>query len=77
MALAVLVALGFSATTAFAAAPAQTHTITVEAGQTLSEIAASQLPALSLGDAIVEIQMANGLSTDQVHAGQTLAIPAG
>ncbi|HET8593888.1 MAG TPA: LysM peptidoglycan-binding domain-containing protein [Intrasporangium sp.] len=77
MALAVLLALGFSATSAFAAAPTQTHTVTVEAGQTLSEIAASQLPALSLGDAIVEIQVANGLSTDQVHAGQTLAIPAG
>lgn len=76
MALVLLVAIGLGATTAFATAPAQTHTVTVESGQTLSEIAATQLPGLALSDAIVEIQVANSLSTDQVHTGQTLTIPA-
>lgn len=78
LALVLLLAAGLGATAAFAGgAPAQSHTITVLTGQTLSEIAAAQLPGLRLSDAIVEIQLANSLSTDQVHAGQTLTIPSG
>lgn len=77
LALVLLLAAGLGATAAFAGAAAPSHTITVVTGQTLSEIAAAQLPDLALSDAIVEIQLANSLSTDQVHAGQTLTIPAG
>lgn len=62
---------------AFASATGDARTVTVHAGQTLSEIAASVLPELAIGDAVVELQVANSLSTDQVHAGQTLRIPAG
>lgn len=72
-----MAAAGLGVTTAFAAAPAPSHTITVEAGQTLSEIALAELPGVALSDAIIEIQLANTLSTDQVHAGQRLTIPAG
>jgi LysM repeat protein len=61
----------------FASAAVEARTVTVSAGQTLSEIAAATLPELAIADAIVEIQVANSLSTDQVHAGQTLRIPAG
>lgn len=61
----------------FASATGEARTVTVHAGQTLSEVAAASLPELTISDAIVEIQIANSLSTDQVHAGQTLRIPAG
>ncbi|NHI20631.1 LysM peptidoglycan-binding domain-containing protein [Phycicoccus endophyticus] len=57
-----------------AAEPA--HTVTVEAGQTLSEVAAAELPQMTLSDGIVAIQLANDLSTAQVSAGQELVIPA-
>jgi hypothetical protein len=50
--------------------------VTVEPGQTLSEIAATTLSGLPLDRAIVEIQIANNLSTSQVQAGQTLVIPS-
>ena len=52
------------------------HATPVSAGQTLSEIAAAQLPALPINDAVARIQLANGLNTSQVHAGQSLLIPA-
>jgi hypothetical protein len=52
------------------------HVTTVSAGLTLSEIAATQLPSLSIHDAVARIQLANGLNTSQVHAGQSLLIPA-
>jgi len=49
--------------------------VTVVSGDTLSEIAARELPGLPISDGIIEIQLANSLSTSQVHAGQTLLIP--
>jgi predicted component of type VI protein secretion system len=52
------------------------HATTVSAGQTLSELAAAQLPGLPIHEAVARIQVANGLNTDQVHAGQSLLIPA-
>jgi hypothetical protein len=59
------------------AAPAQIdHAVTVSAGQTLSEVAAVQLPKLPVRDAVAQIQLANSLSSSQVHAGQILLIPA-
>lgn len=55
--------------------PADAPRVTVMQGQTLSEIAATHLPQVDLNNAIVELQIANGLSSDQVHAGQSLVIP--
>jgi LysM domain len=52
------------------------HATTVTAGQTLSDVAATQLPSLPINDAIARIQLVNGLNTSQVRAGQSLLIPA-
>ena len=51
------------------------RTLTVQSGQTLSEIAAAELPERSISEAIVAIQLANGLNTAQISAGQELVIP--
>ncbi|MBM6400294.1 LysM peptidoglycan-binding domain-containing protein [Phycicoccus sonneratiae] len=53
------------------------HTITVTPGQTLSEIAAAELPGMSVDHGIVAIQVANKLSTARISAGQHLVIPQG
>ncbi|HET7476022.1 MAG TPA: LysM peptidoglycan-binding domain-containing protein [Dermatophilaceae bacterium] len=59
-----------------AASPAAIdHATTVRAGQTLSEVAALELPSLPLRQAITELQLVNSLNSSQVHAGQTLLIP--
>jgi len=63
------------ATTVDAAAPQIDHVSTVSAGQTLSEVAAAQMPNLLIRDAVARIQLVNGLNTSQVHAGQSLLIP--
>lgn len=52
-----------------------TRSITVEQGQTLSQIAQVHLPGLATDDAVVAIQAENGLVTPFVHAGQELVIP--
>lgn len=52
------------------------HAATVSADQTLSEVAASQLPSLPITDAVARIQLLNALSSSQVHEGQSLLIPA-
>jgi hypothetical protein len=52
------------------------HSTTVGTGQTLSEVAAAQLPQLSISEAVARLQVANDLSGSDVHAGQTLLIPA-
>ncbi len=57
-------------------APGPEQTVTVQSGQTLSEVAATNLPGLSINDAVVELQLANDLSSLHVHAGQELVIPA-
>ena len=51
------------------------HRITVRAGQTLSQVAATELPQLPVSEGVAQIQLANDLNTSQVHAGQELAIP--
>jgi hypothetical protein len=66
-------ALAFASQLASAVGPPRS--VTVEAGQTLSEIAARELPQLPIRDGIVELQLANNLSTSHVHAGQTLVVP--
>lgn len=65
----------FLATSVSAAAPEIDHATTVFAGQTLSEVAAVQLPGVPIDVAIARIQLANGLNTSQVRAGQSLLIP--
>ena len=68
-------ALGFTGVRGAGAVQPE-RVVTVEAGQTLSEIAAAQLPDHSIGAGIVAIQVANGLTTAQVDVGQKLVIPA-
>lgn len=50
--------------------------VTVAPGQTLSEVAAAELPQLPVRDAVVQLQLANGLNSLQVHAGQVLVVPS-
>jgi hypothetical protein len=52
------------------------HSTAVRPGQTLSQIAAEQLPQLSIADAVGRIEVANNLTSSDIHAGQTLLIPA-
>lgn len=74
---AVLVALvvAFIGLTGGAAASAPAQTVTVEQGQTLSEIAAEHLGGMSVATGVAELQAANDLPTAQVQAGQTIVIP--
>lgn len=51
------------------------RTVTVLPGQTLSEVAAAELPGLSISEGIVALQLANSLNTAQVSAGQQLVVP--
>ena len=62
--------------TVSAGAAALQHTVTVEAGQTLSAIAADQFPDTPVREGVARIQLANGLSSSDVHVGQVLHIPA-
>ncbi|MCH8613299.1 LysM peptidoglycan-binding domain-containing protein [Arsenicicoccus dermatophilus] len=59
------------------AAPAATHrhTVQVAAGDSLSSVAARELPGMRNDLAVLEIVRVNGLPTDQVMAGQELVIP--
>jgi LysM domain len=75
-AVALAVALGWTVVTSLTAgALAPAHSVTVETGQTLSSIAARELPDLPVGEGVARIQLANGLSSSDVHAGQVLKIP--
>jgi LysM repeat protein len=67
--------LGVGLAGQLASASPTPRTVTVSSGDTLSGIAARELPGMPLSDAVIEIQLANGLSTSQVHAGQTLLVP--
>lgn len=68
--------LGWGVAGALSSGAAPQHTVTVESGQTLSEIAAHALPGLPVTEGVAQIQLANGLSSSEVHAGQVLQIPA-
>lgn len=70
-----LVAALATARAGLAAGAVPARTVTVQAGQTLSEIAASSLPALTIAEGVAQIQLANGMSSPQVRAGQSLVIP--
>ena len=52
------------------------HSTTVTSGQTLSDIAVRELPQLPVADAVARLQIANDLTSSNIHAGQTLLIPA-
>ncbi|MEO7751814.1 MAG: LysM peptidoglycan-binding domain-containing protein [Terracoccus sp.] len=69
----VLLALAASGT--FASASVSPRTLVVESGQTLSQIAATQLPDLPVSEGVIALQLANGLSTAHIHAGQSLVVP--
>jgi LysM repeat protein len=75
-ALSLLVAVAIAVLPGRSSATVIDHSTTVRQGQTLSEIAARQLPQLPIADAVARIQVANNLPTNQVHAGQALLIPA-
>ncbi len=68
-----LVVLPGSGASGAGAAPVQT--ITVRPGQTLTQIAADELPGLPAGQAITAIRVANELNTTSISVGQTLVIP--
>ena len=70
------VAIAVAALSGGASATGVDHSTTVRSGQTLSQIAAEQLPALPIADAVARIQVANDLTSSEVHAGQTLLIPS-
>ena len=72
-----MAALGVAAGLRSAGAAEPARVVTVDAGQTLSEIASAELPDYSISAGIVAIQLENGLSTAQVSAGQRLVIPGG
>jgi len=72
----VIALLGVGLAGQLASATGDPRTVTVQSGQTLSGIAARELPELPVTDGVVQLQVANSLSTSQVHAGQQLVIPA-
>ncbi len=75
LAVAALLLLSSTVGAARAATPARA-TITVQAGQTLSGLAVAHLPELSVSEGVAQLQLANGLNTPAIHAGQRLVIPA-
>ena len=76
-AIALVGALGWGVATAVTAeATAPLNLVTVEAGQTLSSIAARELPEMPVREGVARLQLANGLSSSDIHAGQVLQIPA-
>lgn len=56
-------------------AGASTPTVTVEAGESLSQVAHEALPKLPVREAVARIQVENDLNSAQVQAGQVLRVP--
>lgn len=75
LAVAVALVLTWTVVGAVAAGAAAPHLVTVTRGQTLSEIAAQQRPDLPVREGVAAIQLANGLSSSDIHAGQVLTVP--
>lgn len=71
---AVTVLLG-TVLSARAAAAGPERTVTVRAGQTLSDVAAAELPHLPIAEGVARLQLANHLPSVQVRAGQALVVP--
>jgi hypothetical protein len=55
--------------------PAGAPVITVQPGQTLSEIAARHISGMSMDEAVTAIVLANELPSTQISAGERLVIP--
>ena len=70
-----LLALASAGTGAATTAPVD-HAVTVVEGQTLSEVAARELPGLPVAEGVAQLQLVNNLPSAQVHAGQVLVVPA-
>jgi len=71
-----LLAGGGAAARAWAATPTPSpHTVTVQSGQTLSQIAHRAYPSLAVSDAVTKVALANGLNGLQVVAGERLQLP--
>lgn len=60
---------------AFGGPAATPQQVTVEQGQTLGSIAEAELAGVPTREAVTQLQLANGLTSTHVHAGQTLTIP--
>ncbi len=82
LALTAIVALALAAAALLAAvtlggpsAAATPHTITVQRGQTLSELAVTYLPNLTIADGVEAIRRVNHLQNDWIIAGDPLVIP--
>jgi hypothetical protein len=75
LAAAVTLAVGWTVISAVTAGAVTSHLVTVSRGQTLSQIAGEQLPDLPLRDGVAALQLANGLNTSDIHAGQVLTVP--
>ena len=70
-------AVAVTRVTASSAAPVgPSATVTVERGQTLSQLASVHLPQLSIAEGVAQLRLANGLNSSNVEAGQRLVIPA-
>jgi hypothetical protein len=67
--------LGIALATGTSASGAD-HAVTVRPGETLSEIAVREMPALPMREAVARIAIANDLPSSHVSAGQSLVIPS-
>lgn len=56
--------------------PQAPRAVVVHAGESLWQIASAELPGMPVADAVARIQLANGMSTGQIRAGERLLIPA-
>ena len=73
--LAVLVSLALGLGGA-SAAPGPLGSVEVRPGQTLTQIALTEMPGLPAAEAVARIQLANNLPSTHVTAGQVIVIPA-
>ncbi len=51
------------------------HAVTVRSGQSLSQVAAEQLPDMPVAEAVRQLRSLNDLSGDVIYAGQSLLVP--
>ncbi|AKT51590.1 LysM peptidoglycan-binding domain-containing protein [Arsenicicoccus sp. oral taxon 190] len=77
----VLVLIALAAASAWSAwavaAPAgPARSVTVATGESLSQIAAREMPSVRTDQAVLQLVAANHLPSDQVMAGQRLVVPA-
>ena len=73
----VALVVAFVGLTGGAAASSAPQRVTVEQGQTLSQIASEHMGGTSIASAVAELRLANGLGSAQVRAGQQIVIPQG